>query len=359
MKILHLESSPGWGGQEMRILKESTGMREKGYSVIMAVEKNGGLISKAKESGFTVYSIKYKKAFWLFSFFKLLYIIKKHKINLINTHSSSDSWLGGIIAKLLKIKVVRTRHLSTPIKKGLNSRLLYGWLADFVVSTCAEVVDVVVKQANKDPNKCKSIPTGVNFKKVISSPIESLAFRKIYNVKADDFLVGTVCFMRSWKGIDDFLKAAKILENKKNIKFILVGGGHIETYQKLAKDMNLKNVIFTGHLKNPMAAISALDVFTLLSTAHEGVSQASLQAAYLKKPLIATPTGGLKEVCIDKLTGIQVPVFSPDRVSEAILKLFSSKELRETYANNAKKLAKRFSYEKMIDQMEKVYLSRI
>ena len=107
-----------------------------------------------------------------------------------------------------------------------------------------------------------------------------------------------------------------------------------------------------------MAAISALDVFTLLSTAHEGVSQASLQAAYLQKPLIATPTGGLKEVCIDKLTGIQVPVFSPDRVSEAILKLFSSKELRETYANNAKKLAKRFSYEKMIDQMEKVYLSK-
>ena len=355
LNILHLEASPGWGGQEIRILKESIGMQGFGHNVIIAVEKGGGLIKKAKREGFLTYAIRFKKAFWLLSFFKLFFIMKKHKIDLVNTHSSSDAWLGGIIAKLLKIPVIRTRHLSTPIKKGLNSKLLYGYLADYVVTTCKEIVDVIIKQANKDPKKCLSIPTGVDFEKIKVNQSQAIDFRKKFDIKESAFLVGSACFMRSWKGIDDFLKAAKILENYKNIKFVLIGGGHIETYLKKAKDMHLQNVIFTNHLDNPYPALLALDVFTLLSTAHEGVSQAALQAAFLKKPIIATPTGGLKEVCLDNVTGIQVPIFSPDQVAKAILKLFENKSERKEFSNNIGELAQNFSYKNMIGQMRSIY----
>lgn len=355
LNILHLEASPGWGGQEIRILKESEGMRSYGHTVFMAVQKKGGLIDKARRKGFKVYEINYKKAFWLFSFFKLFYIIKKHNIQIINTHSSEDAWLGGIIAKLLKIPVIRTRHLSTPIKPGLNSRLLYGYLADYVVTTCQEVVDVIINQARKDPKKCISIPTGIDIANINVKPVDVLNFKKGLNLNKSDFLVGTACFMRSWKGIDDLLKTAKILENEKDIKFILIGGGHLETYKKLALDMNLKNVIFTGHLDNPLYAIDALDVFTLLSTAHEGVAQASLQAAFLGKPLITTPTGGLKEVCINNNTGILVKTFSPNEVAKAIMRLKKDKNLREKFSLNAKGLSKKFSQENMIIQMNEIY----
>ncbi|NGX40497.1 MAG: D-inositol 3-phosphate glycosyltransferase [Candidatus Anoxychlamydiales bacterium] len=357
LNILHLEASPGWGGQEMRILKESQGMTKLGHRVIIGVEKRGGLIKQSKNSGFLTYEIRFKKLFWFISFFKLLYIMKKHKIDILNTHSSSDAWLGGLVAKLLNIPIIRTRHLSTAIKKGLNSKLLYGYLADFVVTTCQDAADIIIKQANKDPKKCKSIPTGVNFEKIKVDPKESVKFKKDFNINEKDFLVGTACFMRSWKGIDDFLKAAKILENENenNIKFIIIGGGHKESYIKMAKDLNLKNVIFTDHLENPYPAINALDVFTLLSTAHEGVSQASLQALFLQKPIIATKTGGLKEVCIDKKTGIQVPIFSSIEVAKAILKLQKDDKLRKTYAKNAKELALKFSEANMIVEMKKVY----
>ena len=124
---------------------------------------------------------------------------------------------------------------------------------------------------------------------------------------------------------------------------------------KVAKDLNLKNMIFTDHLENPYPAINALDVFTLLSTAHEGVSQASLQAPFLQKPIIATKTGGLKEVCIDNKTGIQVPVFSSRDVANAILQLQKDKKLIEGYAQRAKELSVKFSENIMIDEMEKVY----
>src|SRR3972149_4698159 len=95
INILHLESSPGWGGQEIRTLKESLGMQKKGYRVFVAVEKNGGLYKEAVNAKIKAYEVRFKKIFWIFSFFKLIWIIKKNKIDLINTHSSSDSWLGG------------------------------------------------------------------------------------------------------------------------------------------------------------------------------------------------------------------------------------------------------------------------
>ncbi len=73
-----------------------------------------------------------------------------------------------------------------------------------------------------------------------------------------------------------------------HLKWILIGGGHEESYRKKAQELSLPNWIFTGHLINPFPAIASLDHFALLSNAHEGVSQASLQAAYLEKPLLMT-----------------------------------------------------------------------
>jgi glycosyltransferase involved in cell wall biosynthesis len=162
--------------------------------------------------------------------------------------------------------------------------------------------------------------------------------------------------MRSWKGILDFLKAAHLLKDQKDIKFIIIGGGHFEKYLKFAKDLNLENVIFTGHLEDPYSAIGSLDIFMLLSTDHEGVSQALLQAAFLKRPLITTPIGGNLEVCIDKKTGFVVPTFSPKEIVKAINILKKDKNLREFFGKKAKeRILKKFTYDKMLDDMEKVY----
>src|SRR3990167_8822909 len=230
--IMHLEASAGWGGQEMRILKESLGMKNLGYNVLIAVEKNGGLYQQAIEKNIKTYEIRFKKIFWFFSFFKLIYIILKNKIDLIVTHSSSDSWLGGILGKIFKIKVIRTRHLSTTIRKGLNSRILYGYLADFVIITCTEIVTVISEQSKKNINKIKCIPTGIDQDVIKVSDEEIINFKEKHLLQ-NSFLVGTACFMRSWKGIDDFLNAAKLLE-KENIKFLIIGGGHSEKYINLA-----------------------------------------------------------------------------------------------------------------------------
>ena len=99
-----------------------------------------------------------------------------------------------------------------------------------------------------------------------------------------------------------------------------------------------------------------MDIFALLSTAHEGVSQASLQAAYLERPLVTTTVGGLPEVCIDGVTGFVVPPFSPEAVAQAVVKLADNQALRTQYGARGKELVeKKFMLHHTLDQMENVY----
>jgi Glycosyltransferase len=357
MNILHLEASSGWGGQEMRILHEAEGMRLRGHQITFAIMKQGLLAQKAREAGFTVYEMNFHKSGWLITLFRLLRLIKIRSIDVVNTHSSLDSWIGGIAARISKRKLVRTRHLSGAIRSGWNSRILYGSLADFVVTTCEEIVSQICRQSGRSKDTCLSIPTGVEPERICCAPVERDQFREKLGLKPGQMLIGTACFMRSWKGIDDFLQAAHKLRNEPAIRWVIIGGGHFDTYKKKADQLHLDGLVhFTGHLDNPYPALAALDVFALLSTANEGVSQAILQAAYLEKPLLATPTGGLREVCIPGSTGIRVDCFSPDQVVSAALSLQRDPALRARMGQKAKRLVEeRFVFKKTLDEMEKVY----
>lgn len=357
MYILHTESSNGFGGQEIRILRESEGMRKRGHKIIMAVAKGGKLVAKARSKGFIVYELNFKKYAALITLLKLLAIIRKHEIDIVNTHSSLDAWMGGLAGKIAGKKVIRTRHLSTPIRKGLNSLLLYGKLSDLIVTTSSSIVPMIVSQAKISPEKCHCIATGVNPEELIVDPEKVQKFRQQLELSDEDCLVGTACFVRSWKGIPDLMKTAHLLRSIKNLKWVIVGGGYVEDYKGLADQLNLKGILhFTGHLDVPFNAIAAMDIFTLLSTAHEGISQASLQAAFLQRPLITTTIGGLPEVCIDGETGLLVPPSSPDEVARAVLKLFHDPELRGQFGVNGRKLVEsKFTMQHTLDRMAALY----
>lgn len=338
-------------------MREAEGMRKRGHEIVLAVNTGGGLIPRAKEAGFIVYELPFTKGAALKTIYSLLKICKSHKIDLVNTHSSLDAWIGGIAGRLAKAKIIRTRHLSTPIRKGLNSRILYKGLADFVVSTSSPILKTIAEQAGMPPSLLQCIPTGIDPNTLLIDPVKVAEFRASLGVGPNDILVGTACFVRSWKGINDMLQAAVQLKNRKEIKWVVVGGGHVDDYRSKVPELGLEGVFtFTGHLEPPFSAMAAMDIFTLLSTAHEGVSQASLQAAYLEKPLITTDIGGLPEVCLHEKTGLVVPPHSPSSVAEAVLRLAENPTLRTHFGAEGKKLVDgNYTLKHTLDEMEKVY----
>lgn len=358
MRIIHTEASKGMGGQEIRILREAIGMRKRGHKIYFAVQKGGALVAKARAEGFRVYECDFRKRVMPVTLITLLLLMIRHRIQIINTHSSLDAWQGGIAGKLTGCFVIRTRHLSTPIRKGLNSKILYNKLACHVVTTCQEAKEMIHKQAALPEKRVISIPTGVDPDTLRFDPAKVAKFRSSLGVGKEDLLIGTCCVLRGWKGIYELLHAAKLLEELPHLKWLVVGGGVSEDYFKgVWRELGLeKRVFFTGHLEPPTIAMAALDLFLLLSWGNEGVSQASLQAAYLQKPLITTKVGGLPEVCQPGITGLQVEAKSPRQVADAVLQLINNEDLRKRMGESAKSLVEReFTYEKMLDEMESLY----
>lgn len=356
MRILHTEASPGWGGQELRTIKEAIGMRQRGHELIFAVQKGGGIVQPLRDAGFEVHELVFAKLSFIKTFLRLFPLIKR--VDIVNTHSSMDAWLAGLTAKVLGKKVIRTRHLSTSIRKGLNSYLLYNQLADYVVTTCQRVVPEIIAQAKLSPDRCLSIPTGVNAEDIHFKEEDLQALKQKLKIHEGDFIIGTVCVMRSWKGVNDLLKAVKLLSDISSLKCLVVGSGvSQECFHKLARDLCIQDkVIFSGHLDKPFAAMKLMNIFCLLSTANEGVSQASLQAAYLQRPLITTPVGGLDEVCLHKKTGFVVPTFSPDAVAARVHELYRDPVLCKSFGQKAKELVlESFTIQHTLDQMEDIY----
>jgi glycosyltransferase involved in cell wall biosynthesis len=357
MRLCHTEASTGWGGQEIRTFNEACALREKGHDIYFIIQKKAQLARRLKEKGFRVLEINFFKKAWFFSLPLILIFLLKNKIDLVVTHSSLDSWLASIAAKTLKISVVRIRHVSTATKKGLNAKLLFRKLADFIITTSTEIIHPLAEASGQPLSNICCIPTGVNPENLSISQEKVEEFRKRFNLHENDIILGSVCVVRSWKGIENLISAANLLRDEPNLKWLIVGGGYLEHHIKRVQELKLdEKVIFTGHLEDPKIAIAALDVFLLLSTANEGISQASLQAAFLEKPLITTPTGGLKEVCIHEKTGLIVPIKDPEAVAKAVLRL-KDPNLRKNFGVKAKYLVEqRFLFKKTLQQVEDVYM---
>lgn len=358
MNILHTEASTGLGGQELRILKEAEGMRARGYQIILATAEGAQLAGRARDLGFTVYELPFQKKRHALALLKALcMLMRRHEIHVVNTHSSWDAWIGGVAARLTGCKVVRTRHLSTPSRPGLNSRLLYRGLADAVVTTCEQAAVAIQCSAALSRDRCLSIPTGVRSEELQVTLEQRRAFRSSYGIQEEEVVAGTACVLRSWKGIQELLQAAQILREEARLKWLIVGDSPARAdYEQLAHQMGLQErVIFTGYLKAPQTAIDSMDIFLLLSTAHEGVSQASLQAAYAGKPLITTAVGGLPEVCLNGKTGFIVAKHAPKEVAACVALLMEHPSLRATMGNSGKAWVKeKFLFSHTLDGMEQV-----
>ena len=352
MRIVHTESSLGWGGQEIRILSESQGLAKRGHEVRLLCPPEARIFSEAPNWGLRPEPVPIARKNWT-GWSSLRKKFQESRCDVVSTHSSTDSWLAALAMRSLgrPYPMVRTRHISAPVPRNPLSHWLYAQAAHIV--TAGEALKNELVERNGLPAaRIDSVPTGIDAARF--HPGDRMAAREKLGLPKDKILVGIVATLRSWKGHRHLLEALP-----EEAGLVIVGDGPQRPMLEAQVDQ-LKiryKILFAGNQRDVVPWMQALDVFALPSYANEGVPQALIQAMLVGLPCVTTNIGSMAELAVHEKTALVVQPQDVGALSAALRALLGDTSLKERLGAAARKhCVERFSYERMLDRMEAIYL---
>ena len=357
MKILHTEASCGWGGQEIRILEESRGLIQRGHEVSVACPAHARMATEAARFGVpvTALPIEFKT---IAGFLALRRHLASTRPDVVNTHSSADSWLVALACATLSSPpaIVRTRHISAPVSANVANRWLYRQ-ARAVATTGESLRRHLLDTLDLDPGRVTSVPTGIDTLRF--APTDKSAAKAALGLDRNPIHVGIVATLRSWKGHLYLLDAFAQLQ-RPELQLVIVGEGPMREpiTEKIAALGLGDRVTLTGQCTDPERWLQAFDVFCLPSYANEGVPQAILQAMLCALPIVTTPVGAILEAVSDGETALVVPPRDAAALAAAIARLLDDDALAARLGDAARRVASAdFSKDSMLDRMELLFAS--
>ena len=358
MRVLHTESSCGWGGQEIRILEESRILRMRGHEVAVACPSSAPLHTRAADWGVPVIACPIGCR-GLRALLRLRRILSDWHPDVVNTHSSTDSWLAAIACRTLREPppIVRTRHISAPIQGGVLARWLYADATRHVVTTGQSVRAQVICASGIEASRITSVPTGVDPDRFC--PVDRRSVRRTLGLEPDRPLAGIVATLRSWKGHTDLLEAWAMVRSSDWHLLVVGDGPQRAAIESRVRELGLDGTVrIVGHQDEPEHWFQAIDVCCLPSFANEGVPQALIQAMMSGCAVIATNVGSMSEVIADGETGLVVPPRDARSLAAALARLTESADLRAALSRRARAhVLELFTLERMADRMEHVFAS--
>ena len=352
MRIVHTESSLGWGGQEIRILAESRGLARRGHELRLLCPGEARIFREAPNWGLQPVALPIARK-TLSGLAAIRRWLADNACDVVSTHSSTDAWLAALALASLgrPVPMLRTRHISAPVPRNPLSRWLYTRATARIVTTGEALRRELVERNGFPAERIESVPTGADPQ--VFRPGDRRAARSALGLPQEAPLVGIVATLRSWKGHRYLLEALPA-----QCHLVVVGDGPQRApLEAQAAALGIAaRVRFAGNQANVVPWLQALDVFALPSYANEGVPQALLQAMLVGLPCVSTSVGGIPELARDGETALVVPARDVAALRSALERLLTNEHLKMQLGEAARRhCAAEFSYERMLDRMEAVY----
>ena len=360
LRILHTEASLGWGGQEIRILTEAAGMRGRGHDVRLACPRYSRIYAEAPRFDVPAIALPIGRK-GPAGVLALRRWLARHRVDVVNTHSSTDSWLAALGLRLFWVgkerppALVRTRHISAPVPNRAPTRWLYTRATAEIVTTGEAIRQQLIREIGASPARVTSIPTGVD--ETQFDPGDKQGARRMLKLPQSAPLVGIVATLRSWKGHRYLVEAMTLLAHREAQLVIVGEGPQREAIEAQIAELGLGHrVRLVGNQNETAPWLRALDVFALPSYANEGVPQALAQAMLIGVPCVTTDAGSIGELAIHDGTALVVAKQNAVALAAGIDRLLGNAALGARLAWSARERAQsKFGLDTMLDQMESVF----
>ncbi|MDD5644470.1 MAG: glycosyltransferase family 4 protein [bacterium] len=182
--------------------------------------------------------------------------------------------------------------------------------------------------------------------------------RHKYGFGKDDVVIGSVSEAREEKGLQYLIEAFSLIK-RSDLKLLLIGakqGPFARYIEKRIEELDIvKNIVCTKFIDNVHQVLSAVDIVVVPSFM-EGLSYGALEALACGKPVVASETGGLKEIIENNKNGLFAEPKNPKSIASAIQKLIQDKKIYNSMKQHARlSVQYKFNLEKNIDQIFKLY----
>jgi glycosyltransferase involved in cell wall biosynthesis len=238
-----------------------------------------------------------------------------------------------------------------PATRALNQATFA--LDDAVIAVSADVAESIAPKARA---RAEVITHGIDLARVRSHRVDRDAVRAELGVGPDEVLAVTVANLRENKRYPDLLEAARrVVDAGAPVRFAAAGQGPLEAeigalHDRLGLGDRFR---LLGYRADALRLIAGADLF-VLSSGHEGLPVAVMEAFALGVPVVATSVGGLAEAVTDGVDGLLVEPGDPAALAAAIVRA-TDPDLRARLATGAATAGERYSAAAPVARIEAIY----
>jgi len=368
VRILQISSARTLGGGERHFADLANGLARRGHEVYAALAPGSPLREELRDiPAGSVLTLSLRNALDLKSASALAGLARGRRVEVVHAHVARDYPLAAFAARRAGgARLVVTRHVLFPL--GRAHRVVLSGAAR-VIAVSEAVARTLRARGVFPEHKIRVVPNGIDIERLerAAAKIDCGTYRRELGVRAPR-LVGSVGELSEVKGQDDLVRAAALVLREAGdlVEFVIVGedasrgGDNRAKLEALISELGVGGrVRLAGRRGDVAEFMSCLDVYVNASRS-ESFGLATAEAMACGAAVVATATGGSRELIEDGVTGLLTPVGDAGALAAAVLRLLRDESLRASLGGRARRRAReRWGIERMIDETERVYLEAL
>ena len=330
-------------------------------SVLIALDEGGDLEPVIRSAGVEQHIIGGRRLRDPRYYWRVAKVLRRISPDVVHSHNFSALLHTGVSRQLARVpRMVHTEHAFEYLAAKPH---YHRWIraasrgCDQFVVVGERVLPFFRDSIGITPSRLRVIRNGVDLS-VFRPPPNVGELRRELGLSDTTFAVGTAGRLAPEKDLAVLVRAVEHVRRVRgDVTLLLVGEGseRVALQQLVATSGLTDHVRFLGWRTDVARIVSALDLF-VLSSQHEGLPLALLEAMALAVPVASTPVGEIPNVVEDGVTGRLFPVGDSRALADIVLELAAGEPLRRALASAGRGVIERdYNHELMVDRYVDAY----
>ncbi len=290
MHIGQINTNPEWGGGENQVLQLVRGLEQRGVRVTLFAHAAGELLRRAQACGCHVYPLPAGRG----ALRAMEQALVNEGVDLLHVHDSRGAALGARLGRRLRLPVVLSRRVASPLRRNPFSRQKYtrrNFAA--VIAISHTVREVFLRTSDFPAGDVYVVPTGVDIRALDAVQPDADWRRSVgrpYVVGG----VGKLSVKKNWQFL--VRVAARMSEAQETVSWVIAGDGDQHgPLALLIRQLGVQDrVKLLGFRDDASRILKSLDVCFFPSIV-EGASVTVRECMALGTPVVAVNAAGTAE----------------------------------------------------------------